>query len=151
VRLEQQVCTGWLCYQPCLVSVGSYLARGSQIYELEGVYLEETSSTGNVLVGFENYLKKRGDGSGTGHRSGYKRKFKEEERLFSRSSVTMPGSTWVHDQQAARGRNAKAAQELQRQKSGQRQSRSATGAIKHKGSRKSSEYVYSSDSDYEGY
>lgn len=62
------------------------------IHDLETKYLDETATTGNVLAGFGNYLKKVPEKVGQGHRSQYKRKFKEEERMFSRSSCTAPGS-----------------------------------------------------------
>ena len=29
-----------------------------QIFDLEGAYLDETSAAGNVLTGFDNYMKK---------------------------------------------------------------------------------------------
>lgn len=52
----------------------------AQIAATEAVYLDETHTTGNVLKGFENYLKP----PGTHHR---RRADNEEERLFSGSSV----------------------------------------------------------------
>lgn len=52
----------------------------AQIAATEAVYLDETHTTGNVLKGFESYLKP----PGTHHR---RRADAEEERLFSGSSV----------------------------------------------------------------
>mmetsp|Transcript_10623 Transcript_10623/g.27556 ORF Transcript_10623/g.27556 Transcript_10623/m.27556 type:complete len:115 (-) Transcript_10623:275-619(-) len=55
-----------------------------QIYDLEGVYLEETLQNGNILRGWDGYL-------GTQNSSGAIRRinrFRESDRLFSASSVT---------------------------------------------------------------
>ena len=112
-----------------------------QIHDLEGAYLDETSQTGNVLTGFDNYMKKVS--SQGGRQGGYKRKFKEDERLFSRSSVTNPSSTWIQDQVERRNQKG----QLQRQPSG----RGARGRNRKSAGRSNPDYVYSSDSDYEGY
>ena len=37
-----------------------------QIHDLEGAYLEETSQTGNILAGFDNYMKKASATQGGG-------------------------------------------------------------------------------------
>lgn len=87
--------------------------------------------------GFENYLKKQNPAT-SGQRN-QKRKFKEQERLFSRSSVTAPNSTWSVEDVAANAPSSKKGRKAGRKSS----SRS------HK--RKGNDYVYSSDSDYEGY
>lgn len=71
-----------------------------------------------------------------------KRKFKEEERLFSRSSVTAPNSAWSLE---ADGENAPVGKKGRKSGRGQKGSRSGS----HK--RKGGDYVYSSDSEYEGY
>eukprot|EP01052_Picozoa_sp_SAG31_P000411 SAG31_NODE_12_length_38498_cov_21.161671_27_plen_111_part_00 len=70
-----------------------------KIYDLESRYLEETATTGNVLVGFQNYLKKDNKAAQAAHRSQHKRKQKEDERMFSKSSCTAPGSTFFLDKQ----------------------------------------------------
>ena len=54
-----------------------------QLYHLEASYLTETTtnSGGNIITGFENYLKNQGTG---------RRKFEvtDSERMFSASSTT---------------------------------------------------------------
>jgi len=59
------------------------MALEKQIYALEGSYLQDTRSLGNILTGWDSYLSSRGSGA-------LKRpmKFKESDRLFSLSSVT---------------------------------------------------------------
>ena len=87
--------------------------------------------------GFENYLKKQNPTT-SGQRN-QKRKFKEQERLFSRSSVTAPNSTWSLEGEADSAPSSK------KGRKGGRKS----GSRSHK--RKGNDYVYSSDSEYEGY
>ncbi|KND05043.1 uncharacterized protein SPPG_08872 [Spizellomyces punctatus DAOM BR117] len=53
-----------------------------KIYLFEGSYLEDTSQYGNIIRGFDGYL----NSSSTKKRQ----KLVEEDRLFSRSSVTYP-------------------------------------------------------------
>ncbi|KAG8468678.1 hypothetical protein KFE25_013761 [Diacronema lutheri] len=56
----------------------------NELYNLEGVYLEETLEMGNILRAWDGYL-------GTQNSSGAIRRinrFRESDRLFSASSVT---------------------------------------------------------------
>lgn len=58
------------------------------IHKAEGAYLEETSSSGNIVRGFDGWVK--GVNIGAGGRNGDDRRrgrIREEDRVFSRSSV----------------------------------------------------------------
>ncbi|GAQ84925.1 hypothetical protein KFL_002130020 [Klebsormidium nitens] len=64
-----------------------------QVYDLETTYLDTSSSTGNVLKGFDGFLS---NSKSVSKRS---RGFKVEDRLFSLSSITSPA---VQELEAAR-------------------------------------------------
>lgn len=65
----------------------SLAAIEEQIYKTEGQYLEDTASSGNIVRGFDGWVK----GVQVGGRAGDDRRrgrVRDEDRIFSRSSVS---------------------------------------------------------------
>ncbi|KAK3113290.1 hypothetical protein LTR53_009574 [Teratosphaeriaceae sp. CCFEE 6253] len=69
-----------------------------QIFKAEGTYLEDTANSGNIVRGFDGWVKGVQVGGGRGGAGDDRRRgrVREEDRIFSRSSVS-----WMRAQDTA--------------------------------------------------
>jgi len=88
----------------------SMSALDNTIARLESNYLDETSAAGNIIKGFDNYIKastatsSAGVSTGAGTATRRKVGVSDQDRIFSRSSVSWSAKVVPHPHRGLAGR-----------------------------------------------